>query len=148
QLAEIARMAGERLGFQPGEIEEGVPLEAVELPAPRVGIPQALAGVVTDDPIERASHTYGKAYRDLVRAFRGRYDNPPDLVARPRDEADIERVLEWAAAARVAVIPYGGGTSVVGGVEARLDGDYAGALSLDLRALDRILEVDQTSQAA
>jgi alkyldihydroxyacetonephosphate synthase len=145
QLAEIARLAGDRLGFQPGEIEEGVPLDAVDLPAPRIGVPDALAEVVTDDPIERASHTYGKAYRDIVRAFRGRYDNPPDLVARPRTEDEIERLLDWAASKQVAVIPYGGGTSVVGGVEARFDGP---ALSLDLRALDRVLEVDRVSLAA
>ena len=145
QLVEIARLAGERLGFQPGEVEEGVPLDAVELPAARIAIPDALAEVLTDDPIERAGHTYGKAYRDIVRAFRGRYDNPPDLVARPRGETDVERVLDWAADANVAVIPYGGGTSVVGGVEARFDQP---AVSLDLRALDRVLEVDRTSLAA
>jgi alkyldihydroxyacetonephosphate synthase len=141
-------MAGERLGFAPGEIEDGVPLAAVELPPPRVVPPSALAGLFSADTADRAAHTYGKAYRDLVRAFRGRYDNPPDLVARPRDEPEIEAILDWAAAANVAVIPYGGGTSVVGGVEARLDGDYAGAVSLDLRALDRVLEVDKVSGAA
>src|SRR5207302_5798310 len=112
---------------------------------PRIGVPAVLAAFATADPVERASHTYGKAYRDIVRAFRGRYDNPPDFVARPRNEAEIEAVLEWATGAGVAVIPYGGGTSVVGGVEARFDGP---ALSLDLRALDRVLEVDQVSGAA
>ena len=138
-------MAGERLGFQPGEIEDGVALEAVELPAPRITAPASLAEVFTDDPVERAGHTYGKAYRDIVRAFRGRYDNPPDLVARPRDEADIERILEWAGAESVAVIPYGGGTSVVGGVEARFEQP---AVSMDIRALDRVLEIDEVSSAA
>jgi alkyldihydroxyacetonephosphate synthase len=148
QVAELARLAGERLGFEPGEIEDGVPLDAVELPAPRIAAPDRLAEVLTDDTVERAAHTYGKAYRDIVRAFRGRYDNPPDLVARPRDEGEVEAVLDWAAGANVAVIPYGGGTSVVGGVEARLDGNYAGCVSLDLRALDRVLEVDRVSSAA
>ncbi len=148
QLEEIARLAGERLGFEPGAIEDGVPPEAAVLPAPRIAPPPALAQLFRDDAGERASHTYGKAYRDIVRAFRGRYDNPPDLVAHPQEEADIEAILDWAAGANVAVIPYGGGTSVVGGVEARLDGDYAGAVSLDLRALDRVLEVDELSGAA
>ena len=138
-------MAGERLGFRAGEIEDGVPLEAVELPGPRIAAPEHLGEVFTDDTAERAAHTYGKAYRDLVRAFRGRYDNPPDLVAKPRDESEIEAVLDWAAGASVAVIPYGGGTSVVGGVEARVEGP---AISLDLRALDRVLEVDKASSAA
>jgi alkyldihydroxyacetonephosphate synthase len=138
-------MAGERLGFQPGELEDGVPLEAAELPPPRVRPPDALTDVFTDDTVERAAHTYGKAYRDIVRAFRGRYDNPPDLVAHPRDEQDVEAILEWATGEQVAVIPYGGGTSVVGGVEARFDEP---AISLDLRSMNRVLEVDHTSSAA
>jgi alkyldihydroxyacetonephosphate synthase len=144
-VAEIARLAGERLGFKPGEIEEGVPLDAVELPAPRIAPPAALAEVFSGDVVERAGHTYGKAYRDIVRAFRGRYDNPPDLVAHPRDEGQIEAILEWASANDVAVIPYGGGTSVVGGVEPRVEGP---AVSLDLRALDKVLEIDRVSSAA
>jgi alkyldihydroxyacetonephosphate synthase len=145
QVAELARLAGERLGFEPGEIEDGVAPADAELPAPRIEPPPALAEVFSSDTADRAGHTYGKAYRDIVRAFRGRYDNPPDLVAHPRDEADIEAILEWAADAGVAVIPYGGGTSVVGGVEARFDGP---AISLDLKALDRVLEVDKVSSAA
>jgi alkyldihydroxyacetonephosphate synthase len=145
QIAELGRLAGARLGFQAAEVEDGVPLDAVELPAPRIEAPAALAEVLTSDSVERAAHTYGKAYRDIVRAFRGRYDHPPDLVARPRSEAEIEQVLAWASDAQIAVIPYGGGTSVVGGIEARFDGP---AISLDLRALDRVLEVDRVSQAA
>jgi alkyldihydroxyacetonephosphate synthase len=148
QMAAIAQAAGERLGFAPDGIEEGVPLTAVELPPPRVTAPAALAGVFSNETAERAAHTYGKAYRDIVRAFRGRYDNPPDLVGHPRDEADVEAILDWASDARVAVIPYGGGTSVVGGVEGRVGDDYAGVISLDLRRLDRVLEVDAVSSAA
>ena len=57
-----------------------------------------------------------------MRAFRGRFDHPPDVVARPRDEGELEAVLDWALGAGAAVIPFGGGTSVVGGVEPRVDG--------------------------
>ena len=145
QVAELARLAGERLGFEPGQIEDGVALADAEIPPPRIDPPAVLAELFSSDTADRAGHTYGKAYRDIVRAFRGRYDNPPDLVARPRDEADVEAILEWAGDAGVAVIPYGGGTSVVGGVEARFDGP---AISLDLKALDRVLEVDAVSSAA
>jgi len=69
-------------------------------------------------------------------------------VARPRSEAEVERVLAWCAEAGAAAIPYGGGTSVVGGVEPRLEGDFVGAVTLDLGALDRVLEVDGVSRAA
>ena len=84
----------------------------------------------------------------MVRGFRGEIDNPPDLVARPRDEAEVEAVLGWCADAGAAAIPYGGGTSVVGGVEPRVGDRYAGAVTIDLGALDRVLEVDPVSRAA
>ncbi len=57
-------------------------------------------------------------------------------------------MLEWCADAGIAAIPYGGGTSVVGGVEPRFSGEYPGAVSIDLRSLDRVLEVDKVSRAA
>ncbi|MGH2988869.1 MAG: FAD-binding protein, partial [Solirubrobacterales bacterium] len=112
-------------------MEEPVPLEAIELPPARLSAPDSLAEIVTDERYERVSHAYGKAYRDVVRAFRGRIDNPPDVVARPRDEGEVEAVLEWCADAGAAAIPFGGGTSVVGGVEARVGDDFAGTVSVD-----------------
>jgi alkyldihydroxyacetonephosphate synthase len=138
----------ERLGFGGDEVEEPVPLEAIELRAPRLEPPGPLAEIVSADPHERVSHAYGRAYRDVVRAFRGRIESPPDLVARPRSEDDVGAVLEWCAGVGAAAIPYGGGTSVVGGVEPRVGDDYAGAVSVDLGDLDRVLEVDGASRAA
>jgi len=82
----------------------------------------------------------------VVRGFRGEFENPPDLVAFPRSESEIEAVLSWAEAEGAAVIPFGGGTSVVGGVEPRL-GERP-VVSLDLRRLDRVIEVDPSSLAA
>ncbi len=87
-------------------------LERVTLAAPRVQPPPSLSEICTTDAHERASHALGKSYVDVVRGFRGRFDHPPDFVARPRDERDVERVLEWCSSERVAAIPYGGGTSV------------------------------------
>jgi alkyldihydroxyacetonephosphate synthase len=135
----------ERLGFG-GEVEDPVALDRVELRAPRLKAPADPGGLFTDDGYERIAHALGKAYRDVVRGFRGKFENPPDLVAFPRDETEIESVLSWAEAEGAAVIPFGGGTSVVGGVEGRLGGRPF--VSLDLRRLDRVLEVDATSLAA
>jgi alkyldihydroxyacetonephosphate synthase len=136
-----------RLGFG-SEAEHPVPLESIELAKPRLNAPAALAEIVTDDHRERVTHALGKAYRDVVRGFRGQIENPPDLVARPRDESEVEAVLGWCADAGAAAIPYGGGTSVVGGIEPRITATYAGAVSVDLGALDRVLEVDPVSRAA
>ncbi len=100
------------------------------------------------EPHDRASHAMGKAYRDIVRGFRGRIDNPPDLVARPVSPEDVDAVLAWCADEEAAAIPYGGGTSVVGGVEARVGDEYRGAVSIDLRRMNRLLEFDPVSRAA
>jgi alkyldihydroxyacetonephosphate synthase len=145
ELEQAAAGIRERLGFG-GEVEEAVPLERVEVRAPRLRPPSDLGDLFSDDRYERVSRALGKAYRDVVRGFRGEFEDPPDLVARPRDESEIEAVLSWAEAEGAAVIPFGGGTSVVGGIEARL-GERP-FVALDLRRLDRVLEVDAESLAA
>ena len=89
ELEQIGLGAREALGFGPAEVEHPPPLEAIELPPPRLEPPAALAPICSSDPFERVTHAYGKAYRDLVRALRGRYDHPPDVVARPADEREL-----------------------------------------------------------
>jgi alkyldihydroxyacetonephosphate synthase len=149
ELREAAAGLTQHLGFGSPEPEAPVPLAAVELPPPRLPLPAGgRPGLWADDRPARVRHTYGRAYRDLVRGFRGRFDHPPDLVALPQDEREVEQVLEWAAGAGAAVVPFGGGTSVVGGVEGRVGDRFAGVVSLDLTGLDRVLEVDDVSLAA
>jgi alkyldihydroxyacetonephosphate synthase len=148
QLTEAAPGIRDRLGFGGDDVEEPVALEAIELPKRRAEPPESLAEICRSDSYERVAHALGKAYRDVVRGFRGQIEFPPDVVAHPRDEREVEAVLAWCSEAKLAAIPYGGGTSVVGGVEPRLGGEYAGAVSINLRALDQVLEVDETSRAA
>jgi alkyldihydroxyacetonephosphate synthase len=147
-LREAAALAKARLGYGADEPEQPVPLSAIGLPEPRLTPPDALAGICHTDTYERALHAYGRSYRDIVRAFRGRFDHPPDVVARPRNEQEIEAVLRWAQSAHAAVIPFGGGTSVVGGVEGQVGDVYTGVITIDLKALDRVLEVARESLAA
>jgi alkyldihydroxyacetonephosphate synthase len=135
-----------RLGF--GSSEPAAPAPLPELPAPRLQAPDALAEICFADDYERALHAYGRSYRDVIRAFRGRFDHPPDVVARPRDESELQAVLDWALGAGAAVIPFGGGTSVVGGVEPRVAAGYDGVVTIDCKALDRVLEVDPVSLSA
>ena len=143
-----AETLSSHLGIALGEVEEPVALESVRLAQPRIQAPAALAAICADDVHARASHALGKSYSDVVNGFRGRFEHAPDLVAYPREEADVERVLEWCAAERVAAIPFGGGTSVVGGVTPRVSDSYNGVVSLDLGELDRVLELDDVSRAA
>jgi alkyldihydroxyacetonephosphate synthase len=136
------------LGFPPVEVEDPVSLDAVRLRAPRVLPPTALADICAVDVHTRASHALGKSYSDVVLGFRGRFEHPPDFVACPRDEHDVERLLAWCSAERVAAIPYGGGTSVVGGVQPEVDPSYNGAITIDLARLRQVIEVDEVSRAA
>jgi alkyldihydroxyacetonephosphate synthase len=145
QLTEAAEGIRARFGFG-GEVRSPVPLEEVEVRAPRLRRPDAFGDLFSDEKYERVSRALGKAYRDIVRGFRGEFEHPPDLVALPRDCSEVETVLSWAEAEGAAVIPFGGGTSVCGGVEARL-GDRP-VVTMDLRRLDRLVEVDPTSLAA
>jgi alkyldihydroxyacetonephosphate synthase len=113
--------------------------------APRVAPPDALAAIFSADVEDRLGHARGKAFRDVARSLAGDVSHVPDLVARPTSEAEVADVLDFCACAGVAVVPYGGGSSVVGGVEPRFDGP---AVSLDLGRLDRVLEIDHVSRAA
>ncbi|MBL9023132.1 MAG: FAD-binding oxidoreductase [Myxococcales bacterium] len=122
--------------------------DAIVLAPPRCPPPRGLEGGLSDAPAARALHALGRSYRDLARATRGRFDNPPDYVFQPTSEDDVVRALEAADAARLAVIPFGGGTSVSGGVEPTALGDLRGTLTIDLRRLSRLVEVDATSGAA
>ncbi|MEY2446788.1 MAG: alkyldihydroxyacetonephosphate synthase [Acidimicrobiaceae bacterium] len=138
-----------RFGWADVDVREAADLDRLELRAPRISPPSALAELCSTTTFDRASHTYGKSYRDVVRGFRGELAAPPDVVAFPRDEADVVALLDWCAGANVAAIPYGGGSSVVGGVEAGLVSDrYAAVACIDLTRLDRVLEVDTVSRAA
>ncbi|MFL5898613.1 MAG: FAD-binding oxidoreductase [Solirubrobacterales bacterium] len=148
QIEGIANAVTERLGFEVGEIEEPVPLDAVELAESRLAPPKQLAAMFSAERYDRAAHSLGKAYRDVVRGFRGEFPNPPDLVAYPESAEDVDAVLNWCADEGAAAIPYGGGTSVVGGVEPRMRDDYPAVVTIDLKRMDRVLEVDPISRAA
>ena len=122
-------------------------LDALKLPAPRIAPPAALSAFCSTERYDRAAHTYGKSYPDYVHALLGRFDCAPDVVAYPRDEAEISALMDWAGDIGASLIPFGGGSSVCGGVEHR-DQRYRGAVTVDLRRLDRVMDVDMTSRAA
>ena len=126
-----------------------MPTDEPRVSGPRVAIPEALAAFASQTPRDRAAHTRGRAFPDLVAGFAGDFAGAPDLVARPRDAAEVARVLEVCEARGWAVVPFGGGTSVVGGVDAAAArGDREAVVSLDLEALAGVREVDATSRLA
>ena len=121
-------------------------IEDIELRASRIKIPENLSGFVTNDKTERIIHTYGGHFLELNRALRGDFAEPPDLVAYPSTDSELEAVLDWCNSHDYAAIPYGGGTTVVNGVS--VPSDVSGAVTIDLERLDQVLEVDDVSRAA
>lgn len=128
--------------------------DSVAMPASR--LPQRLltslgelvgAGHVLVDDATRRLRTRGKSTPDLLRARRGDSSDAPDAVVRPGSHAEVAALIAWAVQHRVALVPFGGGTSVTGGLVARRDG-YAAVVSLDLLRMDQLLEVDPVSMTA
>jgi len=126
-----------------------LPPQEPAVASPRVAVPDALAAFASQDARDRAAHARGRAFPDLVAGFAGDFDGAPDVVVRPRDAAEIARVLEMCDARGWACVPFGGGTSVVGGVDAAAArGDREAVVSLDLGALSGVRELDATSRLA
>ena len=124
-----------------------VPTSAdLDLRPPRIAPPGSLAHLCTTDTHDRAVHTYGRNFEDRVRAFNLHFPNPPDVVAYPETEADVASLLDWCSGHGYCAIPYGGGSSVAGGVEP--PEGYDGIVSIDMANLDQVLELDETSRAA
>jgi alkyldihydroxyacetonephosphate synthase len=138
-------MLREELGVGEGR-RQAVALAEVRLPEPSLpaGLRDRLAGEVRDDRLARVTHAVGKSYTDLVRLRAGEAEHAPDAVVYPGTTEEVRATLAACAEAEVAVVPFGGGTSVVGGVEPLRDG-HAGAVSLDLARLVGPPELDRES---
>jgi alkyldihydroxyacetonephosphate synthase len=122
--------------------------EQIRLRSPRFELPKHLGGFTTAAHYDRLCHSYGKAFRDIVRGLHGEYDNPPDYVAYPTSEEQIVSLMRYCADQQVALVPFGGGSSVVGGVEPTQSSRYRGVVTLDLKHFNRLLSVDSVSRTA
>jgi alkyldihydroxyacetonephosphate synthase len=128
-------------------------LDSIALPAPRLGdrARTAFTAILGEDRVrqdaqERASHALGRSYHDLLRLQTGDF-SPPDAVLYPRNEEDVLALLRAAAQHEVAVVPYGGGTSVVGGVSASR-GAFPAVITLDLTDMDHVTAIDLVAGTA
>jgi alkyldihydroxyacetonephosphate synthase len=150
-LAELGRRFGRPVERSAPPVE----LDAIRLPPPKLSreVADALRAACGDDGVrtgafERISHAAGRSLPDLLRLRAGDIDAVPEAVVYPGDEGAVAAVLRVAAEAGLAVVPFGGGTSVVGGVAPRCAPEQVGALSLDTTRLDRLLRVDAASGTA
>ena len=145
---------GAEIGAEPGASSARLALEQLSLPdsslpqRAREALLTALGGTgLREDREARAEHAAGRSYPDLVRLRSGEGLSAPDAVLAPGSADQVRAVLDVCGRERVAVVPFGGGTSVVGGVEPVGDG-FEGVVSLDLRGLDQVLDVDRVSLTA
>jgi alkyldihydroxyacetonephosphate synthase len=141
QRAEQQKRLSERFGADV-ELPPVPRVDDLKMRAPRIKPPDRIAEFSFTDNYERALHSKG----DRLKEVRGEFENPPDLVAHPRTEEELEMVLEWCADGGYAAIPYGGGSSVVNGVTPP-DG-WDGVVTIDMDQFDQVLEIDETSRSA
>lgn len=120
--------------------------ENIILTPARVEVPPNLNHVVTQTHHERLLHAVGRSFRDLAKLRETKPLVAPDAVACPQDLTDLQRVLEWAYKNKYALIPFGGGSSVVGGVNPEHMDNFEGVISVDLQGMQRVLSVSTTER--
>lgn len=133
-----------------------VPLPDIEVPASRLdaALTERFAAIVgheniKSDRYERAFHARGKSYFDLLRLRAGDLgDQVPDAVVYPEDVEEVQQLIELAVAEHVALVPFGGGSSVVGGVNALRRDEQVGVVTVDMTRMNRLLALDEVSHTA
>jgi len=103
---------------------------------------------VSTEKYDRLTHSLGRSYLDLLTLRRGIIRNPPDAVVYPQDEKQVQRVLDFARRNRISVVPFAGGSSVVGGVEPARRRGVKSAITVDLQRMNKVLDMDAVSLTA
>jgi alkyldihydroxyacetonephosphate synthase len=143
-----------RMGVAP---KATVPLALAQLDLPHSRADAALLAQLTaivgehdvrSSDLERVQHATGKSLPDVIRLRSGEITRAPDAVVYPRSAAQVAALLALAAEQELCVVPFGGGTSVVGGVDPHLPAGKRALIALDTTGLDRMLAFDATSGTA
>lgn len=146
EILRLERMWGMLFGIDQFEVTPTPTVEEISLRPPRLSIPTRLLSLCTTEPYERLLHSYGASFPDSVRAFARNFSSPPDVIAYPRNSQDIVELLDWCYDIGATVIPFGGGTSVVGGVEPPRAAKAV--VTIDMKQMNKVLEIDPISQSA
>jgi len=130
------------------------PLEELDLPATKLSLPDHIAlrdiagaDQVRDSAFERAFHARGRSTADLLALRSGDLSTAPDAVVYPRGRDEVLQILKLAAYRNIAVVPFGSGTSAVGGVTP-VRGDFDAVITLDLSQMDRVITIDPIAATA
>jgi alkyldihydroxyacetonephosphate synthase len=152
---DLASFIGRAIGVDVGrKVAAPVRFDQLQIPDPRLpaGLGAALERVITapfvsTDPLDRVVHARGKSLRDLIRQRSGELPRVPDVIVRPGGEDEVIGVLQAAIDADAVVIPFGGGSSISGSLEAPVE-EARPVISVDLDRLDKVLEIDSRSRLA
>jgi len=118
----------------------------IKLSPCRAVVPASLKSIVAITHEERLLHAVGRSFRDLATIREQPILPAPDAVAVPQSFSDLERILEWAYMEGLAIIPFGGGSSVVGGINPEGMDSYPGIVTVDLRGMNRVLDISPTER--
>ena len=155
----ISKMAG--LNLTP-DTNKTLPVleENIQLHAPEINqdFLSKISKILQDNQIstskmDRILHSYGKSYPDLYYARQGNFQNAPDMILYPQCHDDVEKIISIATQCEVSVVPFGGGTNIVGGVNhhsVTLDaqGNRRCYVTLNMQRMNRLLHLDSSSQIA
>src|SRR5690554_4174984 len=127
---------------------EDVSLESVcaKVPESRLPADDTVAKLIDTSPETRVRHARGQSLADWLAMRSGEFGVFPDGVARPETSLDVQKLLQYAQANKIDVIPYGGGTSVAGHINP-LAGDKP-VLTVDMGGMNRLIDLDRESQIA
>lgn len=135
-------------GLRPSDDGRIPTIDEIDLTKPRIVAPASLAAICTTDKYERALHAFGQSQPDSIRIYMRDFGHAPDVVAYPRTAEDVVALCDWCGDTGAALIPYGAGSSVVGGVTCDVGAGYAATVTVDMSRMNKVLEIDETSRAA
>lgn len=143
ELQPILEVMAPLLGGAPAEARPAPKPSDIRLATPAIGPPASLAAFVSTDHETRLLHAAGRSFRDLANLRAGAALPAPAAVATPRSTNELADTLAWASDRGLAAIPFGGGSSVVGGINPEDMDDWPGAVTIDLQSLDQVVEINE-----
>lgn len=146
EIQQLERGLAARFGIDSFDVTPPPKAEEISIRKPRLEIPAALRDFTSTDHVDRLYHSYGKTFIGVKTLMERQCPNPPDAIAYPRNESELIAVLDHCSNTGTVAIPFGGGTSVTAAVEPPLDAERA--ITIDLRDMNKVLEVDEVSRAA
>lgn len=135
-------------GIVPSDNGKFPDLDAINLPRCRIAPPATLQDMFKSAAYERVLHSFGQSQPDSIRIYSCDFAHAPDLVAYPGNAIEVAEIQDWCGDAGIAVIPYGGGSSVVGGVTGDIGSGYNGTAIINMSRMKKVLEIDDVSRAA